>query len=1034
MRSVEGNSDAALEAPHALRGDFSQRHLAVARKRLGRLPLVLATLVAIDSPFFAWSEHAFQNPVMMAELAILTFYPLALDFALFLTARNDRLSDEAVVRFGLLYHPLRCLPLALFPVRLEGLLGLTPTPVTFVCAAVAAFPILVPAPPKKLLLATVLAACTQPLALLATVAPISGAVVVGSVLSAAVSVAVGILCGRMSYGLSVAASEHSEVGAYRLVRKIGQGAAGEVWLARHRLLARPAAIKTVRSEEITRGSHTDALHRLEREAQLVARLTSLHTVTVYDYGFSREGFFYCVMELLEGANLRTFVEQNGPLAPREAVQVALEVCESLAEAHRLGLVHRDLKPENLFRARIGLREDFTKVLDFGLAGFKTGRGEKARSLEWATLRASGTPGYLPPELVTGGQIDHRADLYQLGCVMYFLLTGETLFARASVEEATRAHLDETPPPLAEMGARAVPPALEGVILRCLAKRPEDRFDSAVDLEDALGAIADDLDSKTPFELHHVRLSKLAEELPPWRVDETAPLRGAHRELLVGPARVADTHDSKRRHAASALTAEIAGIARSRLAQLACLAMVLTIVCTPPWLLSRYPSLTWLPVTLGSLLGLVLDAVLVRTVKARNVSDNAAFYGAISYFLVRGAILSFLPMQVAALLGTEPPRMTLTLLLAIILPVFVPFGPAKLVVPLALLASMQQIALFALTSAEARAPMLADSMANVVIALFGSLFLCSVTTAQRRGALSDATFGAYTLERLIGRGGMGEVWLAEHEYLARPAAIKLVRSDNGNGAREALVNQLRFEREAQITATLTSTHTVTLYDYGVSPDGARYYVMELLQGTDLSRLVRSRGPCPPAEAIRIGLSICDSLAEAHARGLVHRDLKPSNVFSCSVGRRTDFIKVLDFGLARPDTVRSTSLSAGDLRLLGTPAYMAPEVFLGQPATVASDVYALGCVLYFLMTGQAPFERDSLGSMAVAHLKQPPPRVSEGSPLPVPEALEGVVARCLAKDAKDRFTSAADLALSLERVRRRHGYEGPRFDEADAQLIP
>ncbi len=221
-------------------------------------------------------------------------------------------------------------------------------------------------------------------------------------------------------------------------------------------------------------------------------------------------------------------------------------------------------------------------------------------------------------------------------------------------------------------------------------------------------------------------------------------------------------------------------------------------------------------------------------------------------------------------------------------------------------------------------------------------------------------GSYQLVELLGRGGMGEVWRAKHRLLARGAAIKLIRPELlGAGSHAEAYNMLRrFEREAQATAALSSPHTIQVFDFGATADQTFYYVMELLDGRDLQSLVREFGPLPAARALFLLRQVCHSLAEAHARGLVHRDVTPSNIYVCRMGLDYDFVKVLDFGLVKFNGRRSLEpAESGRFHTTtGTPAFMAPEIILGAEIDQRADVYAIGCVAYYLLTGQPVFEAD------------------------------------------------------------------------------
>jgi tRNA A-37 threonylcarbamoyl transferase component Bud32 len=273
-------------------------------------------------------------------------------------------------------------------------------------------------------------------------------------------------------------------------------------------------------------------------------------------------------------------------------------------------------------------------------------------------------------------------------------------------------------------------------------------------------------------------------------------------------------------------------------------------------------------------------------------------------------------------------------------------------------------------------------------------------------------GSYHLIEPLGTGGMGEVWRAEHHLLARHAAIKLVRPEV-LGARtdaEARLALRRFKREAQATAQLSSPHTIQLFDFGVTEEGTFYYVMELLTGLDLESMVREFGPMPADRALYLLRQVCHSLADAHARGFVHRDVKPANIYVCRLGLEYDFVKVLDFGLVKFNryTGDTDVLETLDRTTTGTPAYMAPEIILGDvDVDRRADVYALGCVAYYLLTGQLVFEADSPMKMLMQHLHAQPVPPSQRTELPIPRELDDLVMACLQKDPNRRPQNAEEL---------------------------
>ena len=277
-------------------------------------------------------------------------------------------------------------------------------------------------------------------------------------------------------------------------------------------------------------------------------------------------------------------------------------------------------------------------------------------------------------------------------------------------------------------------------------------------------------------------------------------------------------------------------------------------------------------------------------------------------------------------------------------------------------------------------------------------------------------GSYHLEEKLGEGGMGEVWRARHRLLARPAAIKLIRAASGGDARTSTSDSVvrRFRREAEVIAGLRSPHTVDLFDFGIADDGAFYYVMELLDGLDADSLVRRFGAIPPERAIHLLRQVCHSLSEAQSNGLVHRDIKPANIFLCRYGEEYDFVKVLDFGIVAAIRETEDKIRTLENVVPGTPGFIAPEQMLGGEVDGRADIYAIGCVAYWLLTGQYVFTAETSMALLMQHAHKPASPPSSRTDRPIPRVLDDLVLACLEKDPGDRPQSARELSDRLAAV--------------------
>ena len=321
-----------------------------------------------------------------------------------------------------------------------------------------------------------------------------------------------------------------------------------------------------------------------------------------------------------------------------------------------------------------------------------------------------------------------------------------------------------------------------------------------------------------------------------------------------------------------------------------------------------------------------------------------------------------------------------------------------------------------SESEALAPLRRIELAFLALgAVVGAVafgFLVAMLRMQRMAEEVEAAqrVGNYELLEQVGQGGMARVYRAQHRLLKRPTAVKII--ELAMTTDEMLA---RFDREVRLASQLMHPNTVEVFDYGRTPEGQPFYAMEFLDGLTLQQVVEQHGPLPPARAAHALRGIAGSLSEAHARGLVHRDIKPANVMLCRRGGEDDVVKVLDFGLVKDTRSPHTRDLTRALRVLGTPAYMAPErIERPDSADARSDLYALGAVGFYLLTGKAPFDGDSDLALAYKVVNVPAPRASTATAESVPAELDELIARCLAKSPEQRPASADEVAAELDRL--------------------
>jgi len=494
-----GTTPTAIKTTRGGRRALPADLLRDASRRLGIMAILAAVLWAVATLLYHLALRAMNpdSPSWLSPLSsdIFVVPGILVSLALYAyTRRRDR-DPRAVLDVGLGYMVFTAmlLGLAFHWDHVPSAMPITPQlswlgAIVLMCAAIT------PSTRLKTAIAGAIAVSMNPIGMLIArgrgmwdFGPASNALLMHYPDYLLVAVAVVISHIHTQLGHQVARAR--EMGSYKLGELLGRGGMGEVYQASHRMLARPAAIKLIRPEVIASSTETSelAIRRFQREADVAARLRSPHTVELYDFGVADDDRLYFVMELLEGMTIEKLVRTTGPVRAARAIHLLRQACESLEEAHACGLVHRDIKPANVHVGRVGLRDDFVKVLDFGLVKAVDRHDEGLTMATQANL-TPGTPAYMAPELISGGKLDGRTDIYALGCVAYFMLTGQLVFEADTVMQVLIKHVSETPVPPSQRTELAVPAALDEIVMACLAKNPSDRPESAAALSKMLAAV------------------------------------------------------------------------------------------------------------------------------------------------------------------------------------------------------------------------------------------------------------------------------------------------------------------------------------------------------------------------------------------------------------------------------------------------------------------------------------------------------------------------------------------------------------------
>ncbi|MBL4844023.1 MAG: serine/threonine protein kinase [Planctomycetes bacterium] len=540
------------EAATTAGGTLDSQFLARAASRLALVSVVFAGGVAalILTSLFIYGPLGWEAPHHLSHFLLSQTGLFALSLAMAFVAWRGVLSPSTTLRAGLVYQVAGALVISICAFQGDMLLQPVMVKLSWLAVWILLFPLFVPAPPSRALLTSLACATTAPLVFFTWCLSEGQAlptlpIVVETFLPYYVCAALAVAPAWLVYDLGVSASAAREtarrLGSYRLVELLGKGGMGEVWRAEHALLKRPAAIKLVSPpkdlEERSDASRREALESFELEAQVTACLSSPHTVSLYDYGVTGDGTFYYAMELLDGFDLEALVERFGPVSPARAIYLLRQVCESLGEAHRAGLVHRDIKPANLMACRVGDRVDFVKVLDFGLVrrvATSSLSAKESEVLEPDGSHIVGTPAFMAPELMRKPQdVDGRADVYALGCVAYWLLTGRLVFEQPTMFAMLADHLHVAPAPPSSKTEMTIPAELEELIMDCLEKDPDRRpqtMNEFVGRLDRLPALNNWTDERAQL-WWSARVGAAGTE--PSRVDDSSPAFAPEPRVLAG---------------------------------------------------------------------------------------------------------------------------------------------------------------------------------------------------------------------------------------------------------------------------------------------------------------------------------------------------------------------------------------------------------------------------------------------------------------------------------------------------------------------
>src|SRR5262245_3094852 len=827
-----------------------------------------------------------------------------------------------------------------------------------------------------------------------------------------------------------------KLGKYEVVGLIGEGGFGVVYEARDPFIRRRVAIKacTARDGELR--------NRFYREAQIAGNLQHKNIVTVHDFGLEND-VPYLVQEYLSGEDLHDKIRRGDAIPPLTKLNYLVQIAEGLEFAHEAGVIHRDIKPSNV---RI-LENGRVKIMDFGIA-----RLAAADSKFTKARMAMGTQGYMSPEQLEGQEVDQRSDVFSYGVLAYELLTYRKPFEADSFQALFYQILNKTPTPIRELWPEC-PRSVARFVETCLQKRREDRFSGFAELLKHLQVARGDTGaSGAPTPPPESAPLGIADPAPAVTGHASAPAGGHPPTPIPTALGALEERVRQAMERGDMTTAELeVTLARKKHAADKAFAAV-----TEPLLRSirearetkeeevlrperaaalvlrarqqrdqgalenaLLASQAALELTPADPVAMTLHAELADTI-SREQRRQAALQEA-------GAALEKDDLERASRLAHEAldlgPQDSQALELQRRVEqaeheVSRKRGRARRLVEEAGATLQQgdaqraQLALNEAVSLWPEVPEAADLRELIEAALVrasqapsggGSPLISATAKGPPRGQAEKAV-GELRIESLfarryrikgkLGQGGMGTVYRALDQTLEVPVALKVI---NTRLARDKQMLD-RLKREVVLARKIAHPSVCRMHDIGEA-DGLHYVSMELVEGSDLSEVIRKAQRLHPDQAVEIALQVLDGLREAHRAGVIHRDLKPQNIMLGTDGRP----HIMDFGISvSADVQRLTQKGV----VVGTPDYMSPEQALGSKVDHRADIYAMGVILFRMLTGRMPFEGKTPEAVMVAHFTAPPPRASEVMP-GVPPALDAVIEKALAKKPEDRFSSAQEM---------------------------